>query len=199
MAVEADARFARRVVFLGPPSSGKGTQAKIVAERLGVPAISTGDMLRDAVAAGSELGRRVAAVLEAGELVDDETMAGVVRERLARPDAAPGFLLDGYPRTLAQAETLAGILAARGDELDQAVLIDAPEDELVARALGRGRSDDREEVLRERLRHYREKTAPLVGYYRERNLLSEVDGDRSIEEVTSQVLAELGVPKSVVA
>lgn len=199
MAGEAEAAPARRVVFLGPPNSGKGTQAKVVAERLGVPAISTGDMLREAIARGSELGRRVAAVLDAGELVDDDTMAGVVRERLARPDAASGFVLDGYPRTLAQGETLAAILAERGEGLDQALLIEAPEDELVARALGRGRRDDREEVLRERLRQYREKTAPLVGYYRERSLLSEVDGDRSIEEVTSQILAELGVPKSVVA
>lgn len=188
-----------RVVFLGPPSSGKGTQAKIVGERLAVPAISTGDMLREAVAEGSELGRLVAAVLEAGELVDDETMARVVRERLARPDTGRGFILDGYPRTMAQAETLERILGERGEKLDAALLIDVPEDELIARALGRGRQDDREEVLRERLRLYREKTAPLVGYYEERGLLARVDGDRPVEEVTVQVLSELGVPKNAMA
>jgi adenylate kinase len=188
-----------RVVFLGPPNSGKGTQAKIVGERLRVPAISTGDMLREAVADGSELGRRVAEILAAGELVDDETMARVVRERLARADTGRGFILDGYPRTLAQAETLGRILGERGEKLDVALLIDAPEDELVARALGRGRQDDREEVLRERLRLYREKTAPLVGYYEERGLLARVEGDHPVEAVTVQVLSELGVPKNVMA
>jgi adenylate kinase len=188
-----------RVVFLGPPNSGKGTQAKIVGERLGVPAISTGDMLREAVAEGSPLGRQVAATLAAGELVDDETMARVVRERLARRDTGRGFLLDGYPRTLAQAETLERILAERGEGLDLALLIDAPEDELVERALGRGRQDDREEVMRERLRVYRERTAPLVGYYEERGLLRRVDGDHPVEEVTSRIFAELGVPKNAMA
>jgi adenylate kinase len=187
------------VVFIGPPSSGKGTQARIVGERLRVPAISTGDMLREAVADGSELGRRVAAILAAGELVDDETMARVVRERLARADTGRGFILDGYPRTLAQAETLGRILGERGEKLDAALLIDAPEDELVARALGRGRQDDREEVLRERLRLYREKTAPLVGYYEERGVLARVDGDHPVEEVTVRVLSELGVPKNAMA
>jgi adenylate kinase len=188
-----------RIVFLGPPNSGKGTQAKIVAEHLGAPTISTGEMLREAVDEGSPLGRQVAAILAAGELVDDETMARVVRERLARRDTGRGFLLDGYPRTMAQAATLESILDERGERLDVALLIDAPEDELVARALGRGREDDREEVLRERLRVYRERTAPLVGYYEERGLLRRVDGDHPVEEVTSRIFATLGVPKNVMA
>ena len=188
-----------RIVFLGPPGSGKGTQAKIVGERLGVPPISTGDMLRGAVDEGSELGRQVEEILAAGELVDDETMARVVRERLGRPDTARGFLLDGYPRTMAQVETLDRILEERGERLDAALLIDVPEDELVARAHGRGREDDREEVLRERLRVYRERTAPLIGYYGERGLLRRVDGDRPVPEVTSRIFAELGVPKDVMA
>ena len=187
-----------RIVFLGPPNSGKGTQAKIVGERLGVPAISTGDMLREAVDEGSELGRQVRSILAAGELVDDETMARVVRERLARRDTGRGFLLDGYPRTLAQAETLERILGERGESLDVALLIDAPEDELVERALGRGRQDDREEVMRERLRVYRERTAPLVGYYEERGLLRRVDGDHPVEEVTSRIFAELRVPNNAI-
>jgi adenylate kinase len=187
-----------RIVFLGPPNSGKGTQAKIVAGRLGEQAISTGEMLSEAVEEGSPLGRQVAEILDAGELVDDATMARVVGERLARRDTARGFLLDGYPRTLAQAETLERVLDERGEGLDVALLIDAPEDELVARALGRGRPDDREEVLRERLRVYRERTAPLVGYYEERGLLRRVDGDHPVEEVTSRIFAELRVPKKAI-
>ena len=195
MAGEAEqTATARRLLFLGPPNSGKGTQARIVAERLGIPAISTGEMLREAVAEESDLGRQVEQILAAGELVDDETMARVVRERLARADTGRGFLLDGYPRTLSQADTLGRILEERGESLDAALLIDAPEDELVERALGRGREDDREQVLRERLRVYRERTAPLVGYYRERGLLRRVDGDRPVVEVTSQIYAEIGVP-----
>jgi len=180
------------VVLLGPPNSGKGTQAKVLGELLGVPAISTGEMLRAAVDEGNELGGRVGGIMKAGELVDDATMAEVVRERLAKPDARAGFILDGYPRTLPQAETLAGILAESGREVAAAVLVQVPEETLVRRALGRGRADDREEVLRERLRVYREKTAPLIGYYRRLGLLREVEGDLPIGEVTSRIVAALG-------
>ncbi len=154
-------------------------------------------MLREAVADGSELGGRVEKIMSAGDLVDDGTMAEVVRARLARPDTGRGYLLDGFPRTVPQAESLDGILDDRDEVLDAAVLIDVPEDELVSRAMGRGRQDDREEVLRERFRVYREKTAPLVGYYRERDLLRVVDGDRPVEEVTSQIFAVLGVSQRV--
>jgi adenylate kinase len=183
---------ARRLVLLGPPNTGKGTQAQVLAGRLAVPAISTGDMLRAAVAAGSDLGRRVDGIMKAGDLVDDATMAEVVEARLAQPDAGAGFILDGYPRTVPQAETLAAILAGSGRRLDAAVLIRVPEQRLVERALGRGRADDREEVLRERLRVYEEKTAPLIGYYRHRNLLREVDGVGSVAEVTGRIAAALG-------
>jgi adenylate kinase len=182
-----------RVVLLGPPGAGKGTQAQLLAGRLGVPAISTGDMLRAAVAAGSELGRRVESILASGGLVDDALMAEVVRERVAQPDTASGYLLDGYPRTLPQAETLAGILQEAGQTLDAVVLVDVPEDELVRRALLRGRGDDKEDVIRERLRVYREKTEPLIGYYRERGLLREIDGNRPVEEVTSRMYAIFGL------
>jgi adenylate kinase len=182
-----------RVVLLGPPGAGKGTQAQLLAGRLGVPAISTGDMLRAAVSAGSELGGRVKSVMASGALVDDALMAEVVRERIAQPDAANGYLLDGYPRTLPQAETLAGILRDAGQELDAVVLVDVPEDELVRRALLRGRDDDKEDVIRERLRVYREKTEPLIGYYRERGLLREIDGNLSVEEVTSRIFAIFGI------
>lgn len=182
-----------RLVLLGPPNCGKGTQARALAERLGVPAISTGEMLRAEVAAGSALGRRVEAILNAGKLVDDQTMAEVVRERLARPDAAGGYLLDGFPRTLAQVETLERILAERGESLDAVVSIEVPEEVLAERARGRGRDDDRGEVMRERLRVYRRDTAPLVDHYRGGGLLREVDGDRPIAEVTAAIVDVLGV------
>jgi adenylate kinase len=182
-----------RIVLLGPPGAGKGTQAEALASQLGVPAISTGDMLRQAVASGTELGKKVQGIMAAGGLVDDATMADVVRERLAQPDARPGFLLDGYPRTLSQAETLEGILVEAGRELDAVLLVEVPAEELVRRAVHRGRGDDdREEVVRERLRVYREKTEPLIGYYRERGLLYPIDGNLPIDKVTSQMLIALG-------
>ena len=181
-----------KLVFLGPPGSGKGTQAEVLAEQLGVSHISTGAMLRDAVAEGTELGRKVEGIMSSGALVDDDTMAEVVRERLAKDDAREGFILDGYPRTLPQAETLGTILSRDGAALDGVVLIDVPEDELVRRAVARQRADDKEEVVRQRLRVYREKTEPLIDYYRDRGLLRAVDGDQPIEEVTSRILEAIG-------
>jgi adenylate kinase len=152
-------------------------------------------MLRDAVAEGSELGRKVDGIMSSGALVDDDTMAEVVRERLAKDDARRGFILDGYPRTLPQAETLGTILSAdpsgTGATLDAVVLIDVPEDELVRRALARQRADDKEEVVRERLRVYREKTEPLIDHYRGRGLLRAVDGNATIDEVTARILGAI--------
>lgn len=182
-----------RIVLLGPPGAGKGTQGVVLAQRLGIPAVSTGDMLREAVAEGTPLGNKVQGIMASGLLVDDATMAEVVRDRLAKPDAGRGYLLDGYPRTLSQAETLAGVLRDGARELDAVLLVDVPEDELVRRALLRGRADDQEDVIRERLRVYREKTAPLIGYYRDRGLLREIDGNRPIEEVTAQMLDLFGI------
>jgi adenylate kinase len=179
--------------MLGPPGSGKGTQAEILAEQLGVPAISTGEMLRRAVAGGSALGQRVESIMASGALVDDETMADVVRERLAREDAGEGYLLDGYPRTLAQADTLARILGERETALDAVVLIDVPEDELVRRALERRRQDDTEDVIRRRLAVYHEKTEPLIGYYERLGLLLRIDGDRTIAEVSVGIREALEV------
>jgi len=182
-----------RVVFLGPPGSGKGTQAQLLAGDLELPAISTGDMLREAVANGSELGRRVRKIMESGELVGDDLMAEVVGERLSHADTERGFLLDGYPRTASQAETLLRILVEGSDTLDHVVFIDVPEDELVRRALLRQRVDDREDVVRERLRVYRERTQPLVEYYRSQGLLREIDGNREVEAVRRAILDALGV------
>ncbi len=181
-----------RAVLLGAPGSGKGTQAEFLAAALGVPAISTGAMLRDAVALGSALGSKVAGIMASGELVDDGLMAEVVRDRLDRPDASRGFLLDGYPRTTGQAATLDEILAERRGELDAVVLLEVPESVLVQRAVARRRDDDREEVVRERLRVYREKTEPLVAHYEGRSLLKRVNGVQPVAEVAAAILRVLG-------
>jgi adenylate kinase len=199
--VLADGRPASslKIVLLGPPGAGKGTQSEFLSRTLGIPAISTGELLRDGAKAGTELGRRVAAIMTAGALVDDATMAEVVRERLAQ--CAGGFLLDGYPRTLPQAEILDGILADRNGgrggsgkdlSLDAVLLVEVPEEELVRRTLARGRDDDREDVVRARLDVYRNKTAPLAEYYAGRGLLRTIDGNRPIAEVTTQMLGALG-------
>ncbi len=182
---------ARRIVLLGPPGCGKGTQAVLLAGALGVPAISTGEMLRDAVARGSELGRQVAAILASGRLVDDETMAGVVADRLDREDARQGFLLDGYPRTQAQADTLTEILEGQGRKLDVVLLFQVPEEVLVARALARKRADDTEAVIRDRLQVYQNQTAPLVGRYENESLLRAIDGNQPVEAVTAALSASL--------
>jgi adenylate kinase len=182
-----------RVLLFGPPGSGKGTQAVLLAERLGVPAISTGEMLRQAVAGGTELGRKVDGILASGALVDDATMADVVTARLQHEDARRGFLLDGYPRTLGQADTLAGILEQQGETLDAAVLLEVPDEELVRRMMGRKRADDREDVVRERLRQYQDKTSPLIGHYDRLGLLRRVDGNRSVEEVAESIVAALEI------
>ena len=184
-----------RLVFLGAPGSGKGTQAEELASRLQVPWISTGEMLRQAVAGGSELGRQVEAIMNAGDLVDDQTMAAVVRERLAQGDVsdAGGFILDGYPRTLAQATSLGTVLEDLGTALDMVVFIDVPEEELMRRALARQRADDVREVIENRLRVYRENTEPLIGYYKELGLLRGIDGDQSIEAVAQTIEETIAV------
>ncbi len=189
----ADAATGLRAVMLGPPGSGKGTQAALISERFGVPAISTGDMLRQAVADGSPLGRRVKEILDAGGLVDDATMADVIERRLAGADAANGFLLDGYPRTIGQSHTLDGILERRSQRLDVVILIEVPERELIRRTLARQRDDDTEGVISNRLRVYQEQTAPLVDHYRERGLLRAVDGDQKIPRVQADIQSLLTV------
>jgi adenylate kinase len=170
-------RYLTRIVLLGPPGCGKGTQAARLAGTLGVPAISTGDMLREAVASGSELGEAVKAILADGGLVDDETMAGVVRERLAREDAQAGFLLDGYPRTVPQAGTLASVLEGQGALLERVILFEVPQGVLIERALGRKRADDTAEVIQKRLKVYDELTAPLVDLYSAQGILARIDGN----------------------
>jgi adenylate kinase len=180
-----------RIIFLGPPGSGKGTQASQLAKRLGVPAISTGEILREAVRKQTALGQKAKAVMERGELVSDDLIVAMIGERLAEADARRGFILDGFPRTLAQARAFETMLSGNGDALSAVLNFSVPEAELTERMLGRaqaeGRADDRPETIRERLRVYREKTEPLVGFYRDRDLLAEIDGVGSVSEVAGRV------------
>jgi adenylate kinase len=184
-----------RVVLMGPPGAGKGTQAVRLAERLGVPAISTGDIFRANVAEHTELGQQAQRYMDAGEYVPDEVTNAMVADRLAAPDAASGFLLDGYPRTEAQVAELDRMLEAAGVSLDVVVELTADVDELVKRLLGRaaeqGRSDDTESVIRRRLEVYAEQTAALVDLYESRGILVRVDGLGSVDDVASRLLAAL--------
>ena len=182
---------ARRLLIFGPPGAGKGTQARRLADRLGVPQVSTGDMRRASGAAVSEVGRRARAHMDAGELVPDEVVIGVTEERLEQRDAQQGFILDGFPRTVAQAEALDALLRKLNARLERCITISVGEDELVQRLLKRAhlerRSDDNEQAIRVRMAEYREKTAPLLDYYRAREVLAEVDGRGSVEEVAQRI------------
>ena len=184
-----------RLVLLGPPGAGKGTQAARLSDKLGVPAISTGDIFRSNVTERTELGRRAQRYMDSGEYVPDEITNAMVRDRLAQDDAAEGFLLDGYPRTLEQVHELDGMLTERGIALDAVVEITADDDVVVQRLLGRaaeqGRADDTDVVIRRRLEVYHEQTAPLADHYAERGMLRKVDGIGSVEEVTDRLLAAL--------
>jgi adenylate kinase len=180
-----------RLIFLGPPGSGKGTQAKLLGERLSIPAISTGDMLREAVREGTPLGRRAKAIMDSGELVPDDVVIGLIRERIAAPDARGGFILDGFPRTSEQVGALDRLLEGNGAALDSVINLLVPEKTLIDRMLGRaaaeGRSDDRLETITERLRVYGVKTAPLIELYRSRGRLADVDGSGTIEEIAGRI------------
>lgn len=180
-----------RIVFLGPPGGGKGTQAKLLVERLKIPAISTGEILRAAVREGTPLGRQAKAVMEAGELVSDDLMIALIRERLAEPDARIGFLLDGFPRTVDQAIALEKLLEGNGNRLSAVVNLSVPEqvllDRLASRSGQENRSDDTRETVLERLRVYRQKTEPLIDFYRKRGLLFDVDGVGSVPEIADRI------------
>jgi adenylate kinase len=182
-----------RLVLVGPPGAGKGTQAAVIAGKLGIPHISTGDIFRANVGEGTPLGQEAKRYMDAGQLVPDAVTNAMIADRLAQPDALGGFLLDGYPRNLDQAEVLAGLLAASENPLDVVVELVVDTDHVVQRLLsrGQGRADDTEEVIRHRLSVYESETAPLVGYYRDRGLLRTVDGIGSVEDVTSRILTAL--------
>lgn len=205
-----------RLILLGAPASGKGTQASVLCERFGVPKISTGDMLRSAVAAKTPLGLEADRIMKAGKLVPDEVVIGLVRERFAQPDAAKGFILDGFPRTVPQAEALGKLLAERGTPLDGVVQIDVPRELLMERATLRRtdkrtghiyhlsynppppdaelehRADDREETVKKRLDEYDAMTSALLPYYEQLGTLRRVDGVGDPKEVTTRILAALG-------
>lgn len=205
-----------RTILIGPPGAGKGTQAKFIVEKYGIPQISTGDMLRAHKAQGTPLGLEAAKFMSAGALVPDEVVIGMVEERLKQPDAQKGFLFDGFPRTVAQAEALDALLAKLGLALDGVVLIEVADDFLVRRVCGRRtdrrsgqiyhleynppppdadlvqRDDDKEETVRARLTAYHGQTAPLIPYYEQRGILRRVDGVGEMSDVTNRVLAALG-------
>jgi adenylate kinase len=184
-----------RLLIVGPQGSGKGTQGIRIAQAFGIPAVSTGDVFRSAVAAGSELGEQVKAVIEAGHLVPDELTSAVVRDRLADPDTASGFLLDGYPRNIAQVRDLDAFLEGRDEELDAVIELVVPREEsidrLSRRAKEQGRTDDTEEVIANRLAIYERETAPILGVYHSRGIVDEVDGVGTLDEVTERVIASL--------
>jgi len=180
-----------RLILLGPPGAGKGTQAKNLTDAYDIPQLSTGDILRSAIKAGTPLGVQAKAIIDRGDLVSDEIVNGIVAERIDEDDARKGFILDGFPRTIPQAEALDQMLAERGVKLDAVVEITADAETLtkriINRALESGRADDNEEVVRNRLNVYREQTAPLVDYYRRKGLLKSVDGMAPIDEVTAAI------------
>ena len=184
-----------KIVLLGAPGAGKGTQAVLLSKNLGVPHISTGDMLRAAVAAETPVGLEAKAVMDAGHLVSDQIVIGIAEERLTQDDATEGFILDGFPRTLGQAEALDGLLDKIGSGIDCCLAITVDTEGIVERLLKRaeieGRADDNETTIRERMRVYGMETAPLLGYYAARSLVREVPGMGSVDEVSQAMVAAL--------
>ncbi|HET9876223.1 MAG TPA: adenylate kinase [Mycobacterium sp.] len=180
------------VVLLGPPGAGKGTQAAKLAEKLGVPQISTGDLFRSNIAAGTELGRQAKQYLDAGDLVPAELTNTLVADRIDQPDAAKGFILDGYPRSVEQARALHDMLEARNTKLDAVLELRVSEEHLLERLRERGRADDTAEVIHNRMIVYREETAPLLEYYRHEHELQTVDAVGTVDEVFARALRALG-------
>ncbi|MDR1833634.1 MAG: adenylate kinase [Propionibacteriaceae bacterium] len=184
-----------RLLIMGPPGVGKGTQAKGIAEHYGVPAISTGDMFRAMKGADTPLAKQVQEIMNSGALVPDEITDAIVKDRLSQPDAAGGWLLDGYPRALGQVYALDAVLASGEDAIDAVISLTADEEVLVARLLKRaeieGRADDNAETIKNRMKVYHESTDPLLAIYRDRGLLVEVDGVGGIEEVAGRITAAL--------
>jgi len=186
-----------RIVLLGPPGSGKGTQAALLVKLLGVPHISTGALLRDAADRGTELGLKAKALSDKGELVPDSDMAGILEERLSQQDVVNGFILDGYPRNLTQAETLTAVLDRLKLPVEEAILIDIDAEQIIQRIAKRaqkeGRTDDTEETVRNRLRVYTEQTEPVADYYKERGLLTRVLGDGTVDEIFQRIRSILSL------
>lgn len=184
------------ILLLGAPGSGKGTQGRILADRLGLPKITTGDILRAAVKAGTPLGREAQRHMDRGRLVPDQVILGLIQEELAKPEARAGAVLDGFPRTAAQAALVDRVLAERGQRLTHVLLLDVPEDELVRRLLARagaeGRSDDTPEAIKTRLQVYQRDTAPLVAYYAGRGIVHRVPGLGPVENIATEIKRIVG-------
>jgi adenylate kinase len=184
-----------RLLIVGPQGSGKGTQGVRIAEALGIPVVSTGDVFRANVAAGTPLGEQVKAIIEAGDLVPDSLTSEIVRDRLSQADATGGFLLDGYPRNLGQVGDLDAFLSGRDEELDAVIELVVPRiesiDRLTRRAFEQGRTDDTEEVIANRLAIYVTETAPILDVYRERGIVDAIDGVGSLDEITERIVASL--------
>lgn len=176
-----------RLIFLGAPGAGKGTQAQTLAQRQQIPHISTGDILRQAVAQQTDLGQKAQSYMDQGELVPDQLILDLVQERLKQSDTAAGWILDGFPRTVTQATFLDELLNRMSQACDHVVNFEVPDDILIARLLGRGRKDDTEEVIRHRLEVYRQQTAPLIDFYRDRQQLVSINGDQPIDQVNHQL------------
>lgn len=186
-----------RLIIMGPPGAGKGTQAKFIAKHFKIPAISTGDIFRANVTEGTPLGLEAKRFMDAGEYVPDEVTNRMVRNRIDEPDASSGFLLDGYPRTVAQVEELDGMIRFTGHRLDAVICLTVDQDEIVSRLLQRaqveGRADDTEDVIRHRQDLYLKETAPLIEIYKQRDLVHEVDGIGEVDEVTARIFQALDV------
>jgi adenylate kinase len=178
-----------RLLFIGPPGAGKGTQAGKVAARLGIPHVSTGEMFRDHVSRGTDLGKQVDAIMAAGDYVPDEVTVEMLSQRIAEDDATNGFILDGFPRTAAQVASLDRLLGERG--LDRVVVLDVDEAALTDRLMSRGRADDTEETIHNRFQVYLDQTEPLIDIYDERGLSVAVDGTGDVEEITERILSVL--------
>ncbi|MBB3951251.1 adenylate kinase [Aureimonas jatrophae] len=192
-----------RLILLGPPGAGKGTQAQRLIDRHGIPQLSTGDMLREAVARQTDIGRRAQAIMDAGQLVPDEVVIGIVADRIAENDAKGGFILDGFPRTVPQAEALDDLLSRKGLKIDAVLEFQVDEDALVSRIEKRAaetlaagkpvRKDDTPDVFRRRLQEFRQLTAAVVPYYRQRGLSHAIDGMAPIDDVTRQIESALAI------
>lgn len=176
-----------RIVFIGPPGAGKGTQAERIIEKYKLAHLSTGDMLRAARDAQTDVGKKADEYMSSGQLVPDEIIVGVIQERLGQADCEGGYLLDGFPRTIAQAEALDKMLADKGTPLDVVLELKVPEEELFKRLAGRGRADDTPEVIKQRLVAYRDQTSPLLDYYGKANLLKSIDGLGTVDDIFDRV------------